>query len=68
MGPHELNILQLIFGRILKNRNGIEYEALQNEQVRKGKNVKKIIERILKEWFVKIINKDIPISFALPKS
>ncbi|KAL4149918.1 hypothetical protein QTP88_003769 [Uroleucon formosanum] len=62
------NISQSVLGRILKNREDIEYEALQNEsQSRKGKRCGKddTVERALKEWFVKVKNKDARVSEAL---
>lgn len=46
---NKLRTLQSIFDRILKNRKDIEYEALQNEQVRTGKSVKRMIERMVCE-------------------
>ncbi|KAL4107457.1 hypothetical protein QTP88_017799 [Uroleucon formosanum] len=60
-----LNISQSVLGRILKNREDIECEALQNEsQSRKRKRCGKddTVERALKEWFVKVRNKDARVS------
>jgi len=63
-----LNISQSVLGRILKNREDIECEALQNEsQSRKRKRCGKddTVERALKEWFVKVRNKDARVSGPL---
>ncbi|KAL4149571.1 hypothetical protein QTP88_003497 [Uroleucon formosanum] len=63
-----LNILQSVLDRILKNREDIECEALQNEsQSRKRKRCGKddTIEHALKEWFVKVRNKDARVQTGL---
>jgi len=52
-------------GRILKDREDIECEALQNEsqsQKRKRCGKDDTVERVLKEWFVKVRNKDVRVS------
>ncbi|KAE9537667.1 hypothetical protein AGLY_006690 [Aphis glycines] len=57
-----LNVSQSVLGRILKNREDIECEALQNEK-KCGKD--DAVERALKEWFVKVRNKDARVSVPL---
>lgn len=72
MGQREaagkLNISQSVLGRILKKRQEIESEALQNEsQSRKWKRSGKDanVECALKEWFVKVRDKDARVSGTL---
>jgi len=58
----ELNVPQSALGRVLKNEEGIEREALQNRKRkrRRGKD-----ECALKERFVKVRNKDVRVSGPL---
>lgn len=72
MGQREaagkLNVSQSVLSRILRNRKEIELEALQNEcQSRKRKRDGKDadVEHALKEWFLKVREKDARVSGTL---
>ncbi|KAL4121289.1 hypothetical protein QTP88_013833 [Uroleucon formosanum] len=59
---------QSVLGRILKNKEDIECKALQNEsqsRKRKRRGKDNTVERALKEWFVKVRNKDARVSGSL---